>query len=114
MKGNLLLIRHMPDGTIYRLKSNALSGLALGEVSTFTWASFSGKATYLEHGWPEPEGNHEFIVYVEDQNEPGTGVDHFWIEVHDKDGAVIDDMSMLRDATDNAVPIQGGNIVAPH
>jgi hypothetical protein len=114
VQGSLLLIRHMADGTIYRVKSNALYGLAVGVGEGFGWASFSGKATYLEPGWPEPEGNHEFIVYIEDRNEPGTGVDRFWIEVHDKDGAIIDDMSMLRDATDNAVPIQGGNIVAPH
>jgi hypothetical protein len=27
----MLLIRHLEDGTIYRVKSNALYGLALGE-----------------------------------------------------------------------------------
>jgi len=47
VKGNLLLIRHLPDGTIYRVKSNALYGLALGESPdpAFGWASFSGKST---------------------------------------------------------------------
>ncbi|MBW6516875.1 MAG: cadherin-like domain-containing protein, partial [ANME-2 cluster archaeon] len=29
IQGNLLLVRHLPDGTIYRVKSNALYGLAL-------------------------------------------------------------------------------------
>ena len=48
LKGNLLMIRHLRDGTMYRLKSNALDALALGEDPTVPmgWASFSGKATY--------------------------------------------------------------------
>jgi hypothetical protein len=116
VKGNLLLIRHMPDESIYRVKSNALEGLALGEDPTLPmgWASFSGKSTYLEPGWPEPEGNYEFTVYVEDRDEPGTGVDRFWIEVKDKDRQIVPVMSIDRDATDNAVVLQGGNIVVPH
>jgi hypothetical protein len=46
VRGNLLLISHLPDGTKYRVKSNALYGLALGETTrdgeTCGWASFSG------------------------------------------------------------------------
>jgi hypothetical protein len=100
VKGSLLLIRHLPDGSIYRVKSNALYGLALGESpdSAFGWASSSGKSTYLEPGWSEPEGNYEFLVYVEDRNEPGTGSDRFWIEVKDKDRDVVPVMSMDREA----------------
>jgi hypothetical protein len=102
VKGSLLLIRHLPDGTVYRVKSNALYGLALGEDPSvpFVWASFSGKSTYLQPDWEEPVGNHEFLAYVEDHNEPGTGVDRFWIEVRDKDRIVIPVMSMLEPATD--------------
>ena len=55
-----------------------------------------------------------FIVYVEDCGEPGAGIDRFWLETNDKDGNVIPDLSMERDATDNATTIEGGNIVAPH
>lgn len=118
IQGNLLLIKHLPDGSIYRTKSNALYGLALGEEEdecgeNFGWASFSGKNTYLEPGWPEPEGNHEFKVYVEDHNEPVTGIDTVWIEALDKDGLVIEYMFMLRPATDNTNQIQGGNLVVP-
>jgi hypothetical protein len=114
--GSLLLIRHLDDGSIYRVKSNALYGLALGEVSSgpFGWASFSGKSTYSEPGWPEPEGNYEFVVYVQDHDEPGTGVDQFWVEVHDKDRGLIQVMSMDRQAGDNLVELMGGNIVVPH
>jgi hypothetical protein len=113
VKGSLLLIRHLPDGSIYRVKSNALFGLALGG-SNFGWASFSGKNTYLEPGWEEPEGNHTFIVYVEDHGEPGTGADRFWIEVLDKDNLGIPVMSMTEPATANATTIMGGNVVVPH
>jgi hypothetical protein len=113
VKGNLLLIRHMSDGSIFRLKSNALNGLALGDTGIFTWATFSGKATYLEPGWPEPIGNHQFLVYVEDHGEPGAGADSFWIEVQDKDGNLVT-LSIIRPAEDNAQTLQGGNIVVPH
>lgn len=78
------------------------------------WASFSGKCTYLEPGWSEPVGNHEFKVYVEDWGEPGIGTDRFWIEVLDRDSNVVAVMSMDRDATDNAVELGGGNVAVPH
>jgi hypothetical protein len=113
VSGNFLLIRHMDDGSIYRVKSNALYGLAIGEADGFGWASFSGKATYMEPGWAEPIGNHDFVVYVEDHGQPGDG-DRVWLEMHDKGRDVIDSLSMLRGAPDNAVPISGGNIVVPH
>ncbi len=112
VKGNLLLIRHLEDGTIYRVKSNALYGLALGDAGDFGWASFNGKSTYLEPGWDEPIGNYEFLVYVEDHD--STDSDRFWIEIHDKDGNLITIMSINREAVDNAVEIGGGNIVVPH
>jgi len=112
VKGSLLLIRHTAEGN-YRVKSNALNGLALGDTGAFTWASFSGKATYLEPGWPEPIGNYQFLVYVEDRGEPGAGVDRFWIEVQDKDRNPAT-LSMPRGAVDHAESLVGGNIVVPH
>jgi hypothetical protein len=80
------------------------------------WATFSGKSTYLEPGWEVPEGNYTFIVYVEDRDEPGTGVDRFWIEVLDKDNNVVPQMSMDEPATEeaNSQQLHGGNIVVPH
>jgi len=117
IKGNLLLVRHLQDGTIYRVKSNALYGLALGESEdggeTFGWASFSGKSTYLEPGWNEPIGNHEFITYVEDHGEPGKNIDRIWIKIMNQ-GNTIDVMSMDDPGTNYAVVINGGNIVVPH
>jgi hypothetical protein len=118
VQGNLLLIRHLDGGSgpIYRVKSNALYGLSLGESEdpTFGWASFGGKCTYKDKDWEEPEGNHEFLVYVEDYGEPGRGSDQFWIEVRDKDGNVIDVMSMNRIASENTETVGGGNIMVPH
>jgi uncharacterized repeat protein (TIGR01451 family) len=113
VQGSLLAIRHLPDGSIYRLKSNAINGLALGDIGGIGWASFTGKATYLGQGMFEPQGNHTFIVYVEDHNQPSAGSDRFWVEVQDKDGAVVSDMSLDPPAAGNAETIQGGNIVVP-
>jgi VCBS repeat-containing protein len=114
VQGSLLLIRHLENGLIYRVKSNALDGLALGNSPGVGWASFYGKSTYLDPDWTEPAGNYAFIVYVEDNNEPGNGVDKFWIQVKDQDRKLVSDMSMLPEATAQAVLIQGGNIVVPH
>jgi uncharacterized repeat protein (TIGR01451 family) len=117
VKGNLLVIRHLGDGSIFRVRSNALFGLSIGEVNnseSFGWATFSGKATFYDSLWFEPVGNHTFMVYVEDYGEPGAGADRFWIEVGDQDGNVVSDLSMAREATEKAVTIEGGNIVVPH
>jgi hypothetical protein len=114
VKGSLLLIRHLADDEKYRIKSNALDGLAIGSDTTFGWASFSGKATYLAPGMLEAEGNHGFTVYVEDRNEPGSGTDRVWITTRGKDGSTIPAMSLSEPAPANAVAIQGGNIVVPH
>jgi hypothetical protein len=115
-KGSLLIIRHLADGSIFRLKSNALEGLAVGESDDplFGWASANGKATYREPGWPDPVGNYRFIVYVEDHGEPGRGADRLWLKVHDKDDDVVSAMSIDPPPTANAVVINGGNIVVPH
>ena len=118
VKGSMLLIRHLGDGSIHQVKSNALYGLSLGveveDVGTFGFASFSGKATYLEPGVLEAIGNHEFLIYIEDRNEPGSGVDQFWIEVYDKIDNLIPLMLMERPANENKVPLQEGNIFVPH
>jgi hypothetical protein len=114
-KGSLLIIRHTDSGN-YRLKSNAMNGLSIGEAGdpAYRWASFLGKATYKEPDWEEAVGNHKFLAYVEDHQEPGKGADQFWIEVYDKKGDVILLLSMDRDAQDNTVTLDGGNIIVPH
>jgi len=117
VKGSLLLIRHLADKSgKYRIKSNTLEGLALGEDSTVPkgWATFSGKNTYIEPGWENAEGNYKFTVYVEDHDEPGAGIDRFWIKARDKNNSVIDIMSMPEPGIDNATVIDGGNIFVPH
>jgi hypothetical protein len=113
--GNLLVILHHADGTISRLKSNALDGLALKDINGCGIATFSGKSTY--ETW-DPEANEglggyvtlggiRFSVYVEDCNEPGTGVDKFWVQGMDK-------LVLEKPAPTNAVTIGGGNIAVPH
>jgi len=114
IQGSLLLIRRLPDGSIYRVKSNALYGLALGDISGSGWASFAGKGTFQDPSMIEPVGNHEFVTYVEDLDEPGAGMDRFWLQVFDRDGLLIGNLSMDETAVDNAIVIAGGNIVVPH
>ncbi len=91
--------------------------LIAGNICTITgvpmgWMSFSGKVTYLEPGWTDPIGNYDFVVYVEDRNDPGSGTDRFWIEI--KDDQVVAAISMPRPATDNTIEFEQGNIVVPH
>ena len=116
LKGNLLVIRYLADGSYYQVKSNALNGLSMGQnpFIPMGWASFTGKATYKEPGWLEPIGNYLFTVYVEDRNEPGSGIDRFWIQVRDKNGNSIPAMSLPVPGANNAVDILVGNIVVPH
>jgi hypothetical protein len=117
VKGSLLLIRHLADGSIYRIKSNALTGLAVGESSdaggTFGWAAFTGKVTFKAPG-EDAVGNHTFTVYVEDRGEPGSGADRFWLQVRDQSGDIVPDLSLDVSASANAETIGGGNIVVPH
>jgi hypothetical protein len=114
VRGSLLLIRHTDEG-IYRVKSNALLGLALGSAGdpSYGWASFSGKATYREPTWPDPIGNFEFVVYVEDRTHLDAP-DRFWIEVRDRDTVRDPDLSLVAPAGANAVDLEGGNLVVPH
>jgi hypothetical protein len=111
-QGSLVVIRHATNG-LYRLKSNSITGLSIGQgtdgTNTFGWASAAGKATYIEPGWADAVGNYGFQVYMEDRNEPGTGVDRFWLNVT---GAPA--LTISAPATNNAVALTGGNIAIPH
>jgi hypothetical protein len=107
VKGGLMLIRTTTTGSVFEVKSNALYGLALSKASDpVSWASFAGKATYVSPAMAEPEGNYEFLVYVD-------GNDRFWVEVRDKDGNVIAESSMERPGADHAVVLTAGGVVVP-
>jgi hypothetical protein len=78
-------------------------------------AAVIGNATYMT--W-DPEANeglggyvntggNRFSVYAEVRNQPGTGIDRFWIRAVDK-------LVMDKPAQTNAVTIGSGNIVAHH
>jgi hypothetical protein len=120
IQGSLLIIAHLDDGSLYRIKSNALYGLSL-DISG--WATFSGKCVYThvdQYGNViATGGNNEFIVKVADNNELGTGLDQFWFTVlMNPDmqalGQIFSlDFDLEKDA-DELVYISGGNIVVPH
>ena len=98
-EGNLVVIRHMADGSIYRLKSSAIAALAMGTGS----ATFSGKGVYIEPGWDTAKGNTSFTVYAED----GGATDKLWLQI-------VGGMSMPTPAAANAQTLTGGNITLPH
>lgn len=115
-KGGILVIRHFADGSIARMKSNAMEGLAVGTVeengNSYGYASFNGKCTFKASDWPEPIGNHTFVAYVEDHGTPGAGIDGIWLGT--ANGMVEEELSLADPATDNTQTILGGNIVVPH
>jgi uncharacterized protein len=110
-KGSLLVVRHFADGTIARIKSNSLSGLAIQTINSCGIATFSGKATYM--AWDVTAGAYvtsggiTFSVYASDCNNPGTGIDSFWVRSTDK-------LTMPGTGSGGAVALGGGNIVVPH
>ena len=109
LQGSLLVIRHNSDGTISRIKSNALSGLALQNIGGCGIATFSGKATYTTwiSGAYVTTGGNTFSVYAEDCNNPGTGIDALWVRS-------VGNLVLPTPAPSNKVQIGGGNIVVPH
>ncbi len=109
VQGSALVVRHEPGGTVTRMKSNSMSGLALGEDSSMPmgFASFSGKSTYFEPGMETAVGNQNFTIYVEDRNNPGAGTDRVWI------GGPMS-LAMTGPATTNAQSLTGGAIAVAH
>jgi hypothetical protein len=110
LKGRLTVTRRLADGSLLRMKSNALDGLALGSEPDFSWATFSGKTNFYSSATDTSEGNYTFIAYVEDHGETG---DTFWLQVKDKDGIVVEELSLAEEASENVVSITAGNIVVP-
>jgi hypothetical protein len=116
MQGALIVLRHHADGTVSRLKSNALGSLALGEDASVPmgWASFDGKATYTT--WDEAAGdyvtvgNQGFAVYVEDRDNPGDGTDRIWLA----GPGTLTLPGALSTASQNAAALTGGDISVPH
>jgi len=117
-RGNLAMIRHLSDGSQYRITSSSISGLAVGDSQndqgSFGWASFSGKSNYNGPESNATIGNYEFVAYAEDYGDRSRNADGFWVQVFDRDGAVVLDLSMNEPATTNVLTIEGGNIVVPH
>jgi hypothetical protein len=122
IQGSLILIAHLPDGGIIRMKSNAIYGLAITNSIYPGVASFSGKCVYTRlaaDGTVLVEaGNQQFTVYVQDMNEPGTGTDLFWFTTKlTIAGEAPFSLDVDRDGkadVDECVSLGGGNIVVPH
>jgi hypothetical protein len=116
MKGNFIAVRHHADGTVSRLKSNALGDLALGEDASVPmgWATFNGKATYTKWdataGGYVTVGNQSFAVYAEDRDNPGTGIDRLWLGGPGTMGMA----GTAPMAKTNTTALTGGGVAVPH
>ncbi len=101
-RGDIVLVRHADDGN-FRLKSNAVLTYAVGATgvgsSSFGWATLTGKCTYIEPGWDTAQGNYSFTLRAEDYGEPGAA-DRIWIEVKDRNGAVVTSCSLAESGRD--------------
>jgi hypothetical protein len=94
----------------YEVRSNALDGLAIGAENGMSWASFTGKATYLQPGWADRVGNHAFTAHFEDWE---ASTDRAWLQVFDKDRALLPEMSLMGSATSDAIALDEGDVVVP-
>jgi len=111
-QGNLLVIRHLEDGSSARYKATSIGALSVGDAGAFDWATFSGTGEFTAIGATDPAPNHDFLAYVEDHGEPGTS-DRFWLRVS-LAGVPQADLSLAGPALANAETIDGGNIQVPH
>ena len=115
IQGAFIGVRHNPDGTVSRLKSNSLGGLAILDSGGCGIATFNGKPTYttwdpaasVGAGAYVTTGNNPFSVRADDCNNPGTGTDRIWIGGPDR-------LAMPSPASSNLAPLTGGNIAVPH
>ncbi len=114
-QGQFIGVRHHADGTNSRLKSNALSGMAILDVGGCGIATFAGRATYTTWdpaangglGTYVTTGNTTFSVRADDCSNPGTGTDKIWI-------GGVGKLAMPSPTSSNLAPLTGGNIAVPH
>jgi uncharacterized repeat protein (TIGR02543 family) len=122
VQGSFLLIAHLDDGSIIRIKSNAINGLAILQNTYPGIASFSGKCVYsrvdADGNVLVEAGNQDFTAYVQDMNEPGSGTDLFWfntnLTIAGETPFSLDSNSNSKVDESEYVPLDGGNIVVPH
>jgi len=130
LQGSLLLMRHTITDETWKVKSNALGDMSVGDeeddAGAYGWAAVEGKATFREPGFDNTGGN-PFLMYVEDHGEQGCiqdPVDEFWIEITDSEGIQqlqLNGPDPADNDPDNDPPLDGddepiecGNISVPH
>lgn len=113
-QGNLIVVRHHADGTVSKLKANALGALTLGQNDTMGWATLDGKATFTRWdatvGDYVTVGNQSFTLYGEDRADPGANADRVWLS----GPAMLSMPGKLSTAATNAATLTSGNLSIPH
>ncbi|NJD10938.1 MAG: Ig-like domain repeat protein, partial [Gemmatimonadetes bacterium] len=111
-QGSFLLIRHMANGDIVKVKSNVFDGYSIKALNPGGQVTFTGKANYSVNG--SAVGNYSFTGYGRDVQEPGTGFDRFGIYYSMNGNVVATSPTVAGLTTDaNSRVLQGGNIQVP-
>jgi len=105
-QGALLVIRHRPDGTVIKVKSNVFEGYSVQG----TEVTFSGKANYSTNG--VTDGNYAFTGYGNDLGTSGGGVDKFGL-YYTRPGNLVATSATILGLPASAVTLEGGNIQTP-
>lgn len=112
-RGGVAMTRTLPDGSQHVLRSNALHDLWTSDPQDpIRVATVTGRATYLDPAIGEAEGNHRFVLWVDDASSSGGGPDRAWIRVVDASGRAIDALSLPLAAFDHAATISGDVVVS--
>lgn len=105
-RGGIVIVRHHPDGSSCRVKSNSMDAPAVNG----TTASLTGKGNYTcvdsDGATTASQGNLSILGYVEDNGTSGAGQDKFWVRAYGE-------LLMAMPPVSSAVVLTGGNIQVP-
>jgi len=105
-RGGIVIVRHHPDGSSCRVKSNSMDAPAVNG----TTASLTGKGNYTcvdsDGATTASQGNLSILGYVEDNGTSGAAQDKFWVRAYGE-------LLMAMPPVSSAVVLTGGNIQVP-
>lgn len=107
-RGGIVVVRHYAAGGRCRLKSNSVTtAITSNTTATLSSNKSTNYSCVYGDGTISGKGNLNLTAYVEDNGEPGNGVDRFWVNAYG-------DFLMPTPSPANAETLTGGNIQVPH